>query len=76
MPETEDQSSCGGSERQQLGTVDTPPNGAFLELHDVLGQSSCLVRKDVLDLTELFVQSGGSSLEEQPRHTRDSERTG
>lgn len=47
---------------KQLCTVGPSGDGALLELHDVLRQSSRLVREDVLDLTELLVQGGGSSL--------------
>lgn len=46
----------------QRPTVGAPPDGALLELHDVLGQSPRLVGEDVLDLAQLLVQRGGPSL--------------
>lgn len=50
------------SAAKQISTVAASSDGALLELHDVLCQSSRLVGEDVLDLTELLVQGGGSSL--------------
>lgn len=49
-------------QQKQISTVAASSDGALLELHDVLRQSSRLVGEDVLDLTELLVQGGGSSL--------------
>lgn len=43
-------------------TVGFAVDGALVEDHDVLGERSCLVTEDVLDLAELLVQRGGSSL--------------
>lgn len=37
-------------------------DGALVEGHDVLGEGPRLVAEDVLDLAELLVQGGGSSL--------------
>lgn len=45
-----------------MNTIAVSTNVALFELHDVLCQSSSLVRKDVLNLTELLIQGGGSSL--------------
>jgi len=50
------------SEIKQIGTVAAAGDCALLELHDVLCESSRLVGEDVLNLTELLVQGGGSSL--------------
>lgn len=43
------------------GRVDGAANGTLLELHDVLRQRARLVRKDVLDLAQFFVQVGRAS---------------
>lgn len=43
-------------------TVGFAVDGALVEDHDVLGQCSCFVAEDVLDLTELLVQGGGAGL--------------
>lgn len=39
-----------------IGRVDRAADGALLELHDVLRERARLVRKDVLDLAEFFIQ--------------------
>lgn len=72
---SQSESTLRGHRGQQtgwVGTVGASSDGALLELHDVLRQSSCFVREDVLDLTELLVQGGGPSLrarEEEVNHT-------
>ena len=43
-------------------TVGLSVDGALVEGHDVLGERSCLVAEDVLDLAQLLVQCGGPGL--------------
>ena len=47
---------------KQVSTVAASGDGALLERHDVLCESSRFVGEDVADLTQLLVQGGGSSL--------------
>lgn len=50
----------GGCRIGLVLTVAFPIDGAFVEGHDVLREGAGLVRKDVFDLTELFVEGRGS----------------
>ena len=43
-------------------TVGFPIDGALVEGHDVLCERASLVAEDVLDLTQLLIQGGGSGL--------------
>lgn len=43
-------------------TVRFAVDGALVEDHDILGQSSSFVTKDVFNLAQLLVQRGGPSL--------------
>lgn len=43
-------------------TVTFAVDGALVEGHDILGERSCFIAEDVLDLAELLVQRGGASL--------------
>lgn len=43
-------------------TVSFAADGTLVEGHDVLGERPCFVAEDVLDLAELLVQRGGTSL--------------
>lgn len=43
-------------------TVSLAPDGTLGEVHDVLCECAGLVRKDVVDLSEFFVQRCGASL--------------
>jgi len=43
-------------------SVDPAVDGTTIKGHDILCQRSCLVREDVLNLTELLIQSGRPSL--------------
>lgn len=43
-------------------TIGLPIDRAFVEDHHILRQSSCLVREHILNLAELFIESGSASL--------------
>lgn len=47
---------------KHTSTIVASSDGTLLELHNILCQCTRLVRKDVLDLTKLLIQGGGSSL--------------
>lgn len=43
-------------------TVTFAVDGALVEDHNILGECPCFVTEDVLDLAELLIQRGGTSL--------------
>lgn len=43
-------------------TVAFPVDGALVESHDILGEGPGFVTEDILDLAQLLVQCGGTSL--------------
>lgn len=49
--------------KKQKRTINVSCDGALLELHDVLSQSPRFVWEDVLNLAQLLIQGGGSSLQ-------------
>lgn len=51
--------------KSKKSTVGISTDGALFELHDVLSQGPGLVWEDVLDLSQLLVQSGGPSLQQE-----------
>lgn len=55
---------AGGTGRKirDVHTIGFPINGALVESHDVLSESSRFVREDVLDLSQLFIEGGGTGL--------------
>lgn len=51
-----------GRKIRDVRTIGFPINGALVESHDVLSESSCFVRENVLDLSQLFIEGGGAGL--------------
>lgn len=43
-------------------TISFPIDGTLVESHNILCESSCLVTKDVFNLTQLLVERGGPGL--------------
>lgn len=43
-------------------TIGFAVDGALIETHDVLSESSCFVWEDVLDLPQLFIECSGTGL--------------
>lgn len=43
-------------------TIRFAVDGTLVETHDVLGECPCFVTEDILDLSKLLIQRGGTSL--------------